>query len=325
VPDVSFLTPLAGLIALAALVPLAIFVGRERRASQIRSTLNVSRPSRFSRAPVVASIALVPALLGLAAAQPVLESSRTRQERTDAEAFFVLDISRSMFASSRSGGGTRLERARQAATSLQGDFPEIPFGLASFNETVLPYVLPTTDARVIAATLSDALAIEGAAVPPLSEFVIPELTTSLNALVAIPRASFFSPRAEKRLVVVLTDGEASEATADFARAFERRPRIHTIFVRFWEASERIYATGVAEPGYTPNQALTVRLERASSLVGGRVFSEDELGEVRGAAERFLGSGPTRPRELRGERLALMPYVTLAAFLPLAFLLWRRNL
>jgi len=173
--------------------------------------------------------------------------------------------------------------------------------------------------------LADSLAIEGAAVPPLSEFVVPELTTSLNALVAMPRANFFSPSAEKRLVVVLTDGETTEATADFARAFQRRPRIETIFVRFWDASERIYATGVAELGYAPNPALSARLVDASALVGGRVFAEDELGEVRGTAERFLGSGPTRPRKLRGERLALMPYVTLAAFLPLAFLLWRRNL
>ena len=75
----------------------------------------------------------------------------------------------------------------------------------------------------------------------------------------------------------------------------------------------------------PDPALTARLERASALVGGRIFSEDELGEVRDAAERFLGSGPTRGREFEGGRLALMPYVTLAAFLPLAFLLWRRNL
>ncbi len=105
----------------------------------------------------------------------------------------------------------------------------------------------------------------------------------------------------------------------------RRPRIHAIFVRFWDANERIYATGVAEPGYTPNPALSPRLERAGSLVGGRVFVEDEPGHVRDAAERALSSGPRRQRELRGERLALMPYVTLAAFLPLAFLLWRRNL
>ncbi|MEJ7570419.1 MAG: hypothetical protein WKF41_19420 [Gaiellaceae bacterium] len=324
-PHISFLTPLAALIALGVLAPLAAFVGRERRASEIRSTLNLPDPPRGSRAAVAASLALLPALLGLAAAQPVLEGSRTRTERTDAEAFIALDISRSMFASNGRGADTRLERARQTVASLQRGLPEIPFGLASFNETVLPYVLPTTDARVIAATLADSLAIEGAPVPPLSEFVFPELTTSLNALAAIPRANFFSPAAEKRLLVVLTDGETTEPTAALARAFDLPPRIQTIFIRFWEAGERIYATGVAEPGYTPNQALTPRLERASSLLDGRVFAEDELGEARDAAERFVGSGPTRPRELGGERLALMPYVTLAAFLPLALLLWRRNL
>ncbi len=324
-PDASFLTPLAGLLALAVLAPLAAFAGRERRASQIRLVLSLFPSSRLSRASVAISLALVPALLGLAAAQPVLEGSRTRQERTDAEAFFVLDISRSMFASSGPGAATRLERARQAVSVLQRELPEIPFGLASFNETVLPYVLPTTDARVIAATLADSLALEGAAVPPLSEFVVPELTTSLNALAAIPRANFFSPAAEKRLVVVLTDGETTEATMGLARAFQRRPRIQVIFVRFWDASERIYSTGVAEPGYSPSPALFARLEHASSLIGGRVFEEEELGDARNTAESFLGSGRTRPRELGGERLALMPYVTLTAFLPLAFLLWRRNL
>ena len=96
-------------------------------------------------------------------------------------------------------------------------------------------------------------------------------------------------------------------------------------MRFWDADERIYATGVAEPGYVPNAALSARLDQVSSLVGGRVFSEGELGEWQAAAEDFFGSGPTKARPFEGERLALMPYVTLAAFVPLALLLWRRNL
>ncbi len=291
----------------------------------MRAALGLSSPSRAAGASVAAALALVPTLLGLAAAQPVVESQRTRPERTDAEAFFILDVSRSMFAADGPGTATRLERARQAISSIQRGLPEIPFGLAGFSETVLPYVMPTTDTRVIAATLADSLAIEGSAVPPLSEFVTPELTTSLTALAAFRSANFFSPSAERRLVVVLTDGETTETTAALAKAFERPPRIQAIFVRFWAADERIYATGVAEPGYTPNPALTARLDRAGSLVKGPVFSENELDEARAAAERLLGSGPTRPREFRGERLALMPYVTLAAFLPLAFLLWRRNL
>jgi hypothetical protein len=59
-------------------------------------------------------------------------------------------------------------------------------------------------------------------------------------------------------------------------------------------------------------------------VGGRVVDESDLGAVQGAAEEFFGSGPTKARPFEGERVALMPYVTLAAFLPLAFVLWRRN-
>jgi len=325
VPNVSFLTPVAGVFALSILLPLAAFLGRERRAGEIRSALNLPGSSRASRASIAASLAVVPVLLGLAASQPVIESERTRPERTDAEAFFVLDISRSMFASARRGSPTRLDRARKAVGSLQRSLPEIPAGLATFNETVLPYVLPTTDTRVIDATLADSLAIDGSGPPPLSEFVVPELTTSVSALAAVPKANFFSPSAEKRLLVVLTDGETTEATDVLARAFQRRPRIQTIFVRLWDANERIYTTGVAETGYVPDPALTARLERASSLVGGRLFSEEQLGEVQEAAERILGSGPTRARDFGGERLALMPYVTLTAFLSLAFLLWRRNL
>jgi hypothetical protein len=66
------------------------------------------------------------------------------------------------------------------------------------------------------------------------------------------------------------------------------------------------------------------LERVATAVGGRVYDEDDRGGVLVAAERAIGSGPTAERRVEGQRLALMPYVTLAALLPLAFLLWRRN-
>jgi hypothetical protein len=155
--------------------------------------------------------------------------------------------------------------------------------------------------------------------------VTPTLTTSLDALRAVPRANYFPPSAERRLLVVFTDGETTAAGPALARAFQRRPRIETFFVRFWNASERIYATGVAEPGYTPDPLVAARLAQVSSLVGGRVFSEGDLAGVQEAAADFFGSGPTKARPFEGERIALMPYVTLAAFVPLAFLLWCRNL
>jgi von Willebrand factor type A domain len=322
--DVSFLTPLAGLFAIGALVPLAVFVGRERRARQIRAALSLTRPASWRGGVVAFSLALVPALLGLAATQPVVDTTRTRAERTDAQAFFVLDTSRSMLASAERRSPTRLERARRAANTLQRALPEVPVGLAVLGGSVLPYSFPTTDSRVVGAVLADSIGIEGARPQPLSRFVTPTLTTSLEALSAVPRANYFAPEAERRLLVVFTDGETTLPGPRLARAFGRQPPIKTFFVRFWEAGERIYSTGVAEPGYTPDPLLRDRLAQVNSLMGGRVFSESDVSAVQDAAADFLGSGPTRARPFEGERVALMPYVTLTAFVPLAFLLWRRN-
>jgi hypothetical protein len=39
----------------------------------------------------------------------------------------------------------------------------------------------------------------------------------------------------------------------------------------------------------------------------------------------LGTGPTTPRRIEGNRQALMPYVALLTIIPLGFVLYRRNL
>jgi hypothetical protein len=321
--ELTFLTPLAGGLAFAALPMLLVFLERQRRAAVIRRTLGMHEVSRAKKAPTALALVLVPSLLGVAAAQPVLDRTQTRAERTDAQALFVLDTSRSMLASEGAAGTTRLERARSAAISLQQSLQTVPVGLASFTERMLPYVFPTTDERVVAGTLADAMGIERPR--PIPAFSFSRRATTLGALRAVPRANYFAPSARKRLLVVFTDGETNDVPRDLERAFQRRPRIETIFVRFWEADERVYATGVAERGYAPDPTSQAKLVRVASMVDGRVFSERALGDARDAARRFLGSGPTRPRRSGGDRIALMPYVTLAAFVPLAFLLVRRNL
>jgi von Willebrand factor type A domain len=318
--DVKFLTPLAALFALAALLPLAVFLGRQRRAGAIRSTLGLAEPSRASRLPLALALAAVTGLLGLAAAQPVVEQSRSRPERTDAEAFVALDISRSMLAAADVEAPTRLDRARRLAVRLRDTLPEVPIGVVSLTDRVLPHAFPTTDRRVFVATIEDAVGIERPG-PNLFSTV----ATSLGALASVPKLNYFSPTARKRLLVVLTDGETLPVRRDLARAFHVRPRIETILVQFWDADERIYATGVAEGGYRPLPGAEATLERVASLVGGRVFPEDDAREVGAAAREIVGEGKRRQRQLEGERLALMPYVTLAAALPLAFLLLRRNL
>ena len=110
--DVRFLTPLGAVLALALVVPVAVLVLRERRARRVRTSLGLAQPPVRSLGPLAAALAAVPCLLGLAAMQPIVETTRTIDERTDAEVFVVADVSRSMLASSRSGSPTRLERVQ---------------------------------------------------------------------------------------------------------------------------------------------------------------------------------------------------------------------
>ena len=66
------------------------------------------------------------------------------------------------------------------------------------------------------------------------------------------------------------------------------------------------------------------IKRAASLTGGSAFDESDVQAAGDDLVKLVGDGKTRKRTIAGSRLALMPYLTLAAFLPLSFLLWRRN-
>ena len=106
----TFLTPLGGLVALAALIPLAAFVAGRRRVAAVRRALGLTPPARASIARHAAVVAAI-AALGLAATQPALSSVSTARTRTNVEVLFVLDTSGSMAASATSHSPTRLERA----------------------------------------------------------------------------------------------------------------------------------------------------------------------------------------------------------------------
>lgn len=317
--DLKFLTPLAALLALAALVPLAVFLARQRRARRIRAQLGLAEPSLRSRLPLAVALVAVPGLLGLAAAQPVLEESRTRSERADAEIFVVMDATRSMLAAADPEAPTRFQRARRLAVRLRDDFPDVPAGVISLTNRVLPHAFPTTDRRVFVSTVDESVEVDRP-----GSGIGGTVVTALEALADVPKNNYFSPNAEKRLLVVFTDGESLPLRPGLEQAFRRPPGIETLLVQLWDEGERIYATGVAEGGYRPQRGAEATLEQVAALVGGRVFSEDEFDDVSAAARTYLGQGKTRQRRLEGERLALMPWVTLAALLPLGFLLFRRN-
>jgi hypothetical protein len=318
---VSLLTPVGLILALGALLPLAVVFLARRRAQTVRRGLALAEPP--PRALVLTLVALVAtgALVGLAAAQPVVDRTRTLRERTDAEAFVVIDISRSMLARESAGSPRRIDRAKSFAKRVRASLPEIRFGVASITDRTLPHLFPSADQDVFNATVDRSLGIEQP--PPRSSLA--QNATNLEALATIRSQRYFAPTSRKRLLVVLTDGESQPVSgARLARVFGTPPVTHVLFVHFWNADERVFTKGAPEPQYRPNRAARGVLDALAESVSGNTFSEHQSRAVTQAARAVFGSGPTVVRGEQGGRIALAPYFAAAAFLPVALLLWRRD-
>src|SRR4029453_14335117 len=94
--DLSFLTPIAGLVALTAVVPLIALWHRRQTARRTRGRIGLGEPRRRYYLLPLAALGLTAACFGLAATQPVVSLDETRLVRTDAEAFVAIDTTRSM-------------------------------------------------------------------------------------------------------------------------------------------------------------------------------------------------------------------------------------
>jgi hypothetical protein len=324
---VELLTVEGGLLALAVLVPVVAFIGISRRAARTRAALGLPEPNSRQRLLPLVALLTVAGLLGLAAMQPVLERSTTNTVRRDAEVFMVVDISRSMLARRSAGAPSRLDRAKVAGVRLRASLPDVPVGIASMTNRVLPHLFPSGDADVFRATLERAIGIERP--PPGSSFITPQQralrnATSLGSLAGVANRRFFSPGAKRRLLVVLTDGETTRVSeADVGRRL-RGARIETVFVHVWSESERVFTKGEAERRYAPDPAARSNLESLAFATRGSVYDETTVGSAARKARELLGNGPTVAQGLRPDRVALAPYLALAAAFPLTLLLWRRD-
>jgi hypothetical protein len=302
---VTFLTPAAGLVALAAGVPVAAALLGRARAEAVRRSLGLAPARRRGELARLGALAAAVALLGLAAAQPALTRGTTRRVRPDAQVLFVVDTSRSMAAASPSGP-TRLARAAAAARRLRAAVPQVAAGVATLTDRVLPDLFPVADVRAFDAVTSRAVAIES---PPPRETTV--RATSYDALAGISDANFFAPSAKTRVVVLLTDGET--VPTDTA-AVGRDLRTKLIAVRFWSARESI----AGESAYRPDPAGRTALLTLAAAADGELFAERDLDGAARALRAAVGTGPTvaaTGNERR--RTALAPFVAALALLPLA--------
>ena len=319
--SLTILTPLGALLALGLVAPLVALVRARRKAGGVRGALGVEQPRRRAVAVPLSALVVGGALMGVATAQPVFEWTSDRRVRTDAEAFVVLDVSRSMLAQPDLDAPKRIERAKAAATTIRASLPDIPVGIVSLTDRVLPHLFPSSDQEVFQATLERSLGIEQP--PPRSS--LETSATSFNALATLRGLRYFTPKSTARLAIVLTDGESQPvANARLGGLFQRDPAINVVFIQFWDEDEKVFSRGVPEPQYRADPSARAMLDRLAASTKGAVYTEQQIGSATSKARELLGDGPSAVEGRQAGELALAPYLAAAALLPFGLLLWRRD-
>jgi hypothetical protein len=318
---ISFVTPEAALVGLGILLALAAFAAGERRLRRARSVLRLRPRSAPSLLVDGAALVLIGALISIAAAQPVVSSIDTSKGRADAEVVMVVDITRSMLAQSGQSGPTRLERTRALAKELRLRIPDVKVGVASVTDRVLPHLFPSLSPHAFSTTVDRAIGIERP--PPDRRARV--RATALGSLPDVTRLNFFSRGVPRRVAVVFTDGETIPVGLGTLRArFVSDPRTHLVFLHMWGSDERVYtANGLAER-YRADPSSRETLAQIAGAADGYVFTEAQMAPALATIQRLVGTGPEvdQGRELTAK--ALTPFVVGATFVPLIFLLRRRN-
>jgi hypothetical protein len=320
---VTFLSPFGALVALAVVGPLVAFMFAERNRRRVVDILGLPGTPAVSRRAVVAALVAIAALLGLAAAQPTLVNRSAREVRSDAAAFFVIDTSRSMLASSGPDAPTRFERARTFAVRLRDRLPDIRVGIVTMTDRVLPALFPTADRETFDVTLRKAVGIER---PPPSDGAN-TLITSLSALTRVALDNFFAPEARHRLVVLLTDAESAPFfDGSIGALFRGPPAVQTVYVHFWRPDEHVYlANGKPEPAYRLDPSSSRTIVRLAEASNGVAIPDESVDAAADAARSLLGSGPKVADVREHRKVALAPYLAFGVLAPLGFMLYRRNL
>jgi hypothetical protein len=274
-----------------------------------------------SRLARTIALLAVPALLGLAATQPALRTTKHAHVRTDAQAYFVVDISRSMLASTRPGAPTRLQRAKRIAIAVRNALPEVPSGIATITDRALPSLFPNADLGVFDLTMNRAVDIEQP--PPTLDAVV---ATNTSAVGSLGTQNFFSPSARHRVVVLLTDGESrGYDPGPVAQALASGPGTKLLIVHTWSPNDSVYDGRQRETGYHVDPSSTAKLDALAQAAGGRVFGEGSTAAITKAARAALGSGPTTVEGRTVRTRTLAPFVALLALVPLLLVLPRLSL
>ncbi len=222
-----------------------------------------------------------------------------------------------MLASQSPGSPTRLARAKKDALAIRDAIPQVPAGIATLTDRVLPNLFPNPDRNVFAQTLDQAVTIETP--PPVSSNV---LATSLGGLGALGNQNFFGRSTKRRVVVVLTDGES--ANFDPGAVANDLGGVRLVIVHVWSPTESVFAGNVPEQGYHihPESVTAINSLVQATGGGGHAFGEGSIAGAAHAVQAAVGNGPTIVQGRTERTRTLAPYVALLALLPLLLVLPR---
>jgi hypothetical protein len=314
--SLTFLTPSAGLLALAAVVPLTAFALAGARVRRARELLRLAAPGGRRRLWQALALTLVPLLIALALAQPAWRRHGTVAVRADAGVFVVVDTSNSMAAAASAHAPSRLEQAKRIALAVGAQLPGIPLGVATFTDRTLPDAFPTADQAIFDSTIR-ALAVDS---PPPRESQ--PVATNFAALTAIARRDFFTRAQRHRVVLLITDGESEPFDANaVASALAATPPTGVVVVRVGGGGDRLHRSdGTPGGSYRADPAGARRaVDRLASATHGSAFSGGS-GGVAAAIRSQLGSGETTELASPPRIWALGPVVALASLVPLLLIL-----
>jgi len=318
---VSFLTPFAGLFALTAAIPLAALVLMQRRTRRLGRLFSLAAPGKREIVTAAVALALLPALVAVAAAQPVVIHAKAFTERLDAQVFVVFDTSLSMKARGGPDAPTRLTRAKQEARELIPKLGDLPVGIATMTDRILPALMPTTTVELALRTVNQSVRIDE---PPPGQRYHGRAST-LEALVPVISDRLFPPGVRHPILVVLTDGEMRVPPPFTGYSFAEQVAIPPLFVHVWGPKDHIYSQGQINQTYQPDPTSAQTLTHFASLTHGHVFREGDVGGLLDAIHAEAGSRPATTTLLGFSRVPLGPWFLLAGVVPLGFLFWRRNL
>ena len=295
----------------------------DQRLRRVCALVGLRPPTFRTTVPLVVAVVALTVLLSLAAAQPVLATQQRTTGRADAEVYFAFDISRSMGARSGPHAPMRLDRAKEEAKRIRAALTGVPVGIASLTDRLLPHLFPTPSINDFNAVMDRALGVDR---PPARLAWGDSLGTKLAAIGELPNLGYFSEQAKRRAIVVLTDGETLPDGLNSLPAQLTQHQLHPFLIRFWGPNERVYdARGTVNPNYRPDPDSTATFDQLANSLQTRVYGEHDADRIAAAIRKDLGKGPmtTRGRELRSTTIT--PWLVGLAFLPLLYILYRRNL